>query len=124
MIKKMLLIMFVLIFSPHLLFGQEVVVVLLKSKSCGPCRQLERVLADPAIQTTIAKNNVMFRSYEGEQWPRYLSKHNVTAYPTMLRFERNEQGLWVEKERSVGVKRLDFLLDFLGKRSIIQGLRR
>ncbi len=120
--KKILLCLVLWLWGNNL-FGQDVVVVLLKSESCGPCRQLERVLADPAIQTTISKNSVLFRSYEGEQWPKYLAKHNVTAYPTMLKFERNEQGVWVEKERSVGLKKLDFLLDFLGKRSIIQRLR-
>jgi hypothetical protein len=41
----------------------------------------------------------------------------------MLKFERNSQGVWVEKSRVVGVKRLEFLLDFLGKRNIIKRVK-
>ena len=120
MIRKVLLIMFVLMFSPCLLFGQDVVVVLLKTEGCAPCVELEKVISTPTIQSTIAQNKVLFRAYYGEKWPRYLSKYNITSFPTMLKFVRNEQGDWVEKERVVGLKKLDFLIDFLGKRGIIK----
>ena len=115
--------MFVLIFSPRFLFGQDVVVVLLKTKGCSPCVELEKVISTPAIQSTIAQNKVLFRAYYGEKWPRYLSKHNITSFPTTLKFERDKQGKWVEVGRIVGLKKLDFLLDFLEKRSIIRRVK-
>ena len=119
-----LVIMFVLMFSPCLLFGQDVVVVLLKTKGCSPCVELERVISTPTIQSTITQIKILFRVYYGEQWPKYLAKHKVAAFPTTLKFERDKQGKWVEVGRIVGLRQLDFLLDFLGKRSIIQKVRK
>ena len=115
--------MFVLMFSPHFLFGQDVVVVLLKIRGCSPCKELEGLISDPAVQSTIAQNKVLFRAYDGEKWPRYLSKHNITSFPTTLKFERDKQGKWVEVGRIVGLRQLNFLLDFLGKRSIIRRVK-
>jgi len=117
--KRMLLCLVLWLWG-HNLFAQDVVVVLLKIKSCAPCKELEKVISTPTIQSTIAQNKVLFKAYDGEEWPKYLAKHNVTSFPTMLKFERNERGEWVEKGRVVGVKKLDFLLDFLGKRGIIK----
>ena len=105
------------------LFGQEVVVVLLKTAGCGPCVELEGLISEPIIQSTIAQNKVLFRAYDGEKWPKYLAKHRVTSFPTMLKFERNSQGVWVEQARVVGFRKLKFLLDFLGKRSIIKRVK-
>jgi hypothetical protein len=115
--------MFVLMFSPCFLFGQDVVVVLLKTEGCAPCVELEKVISNPTVQSTIAQNKVLFRAYYGEKWPKYLARHRITSFPTMLKFERNSRGVWVEQERVVGVKKLNFLLDFLGKRSIIKRVK-
>jgi hypothetical protein len=121
--KKVLVIMFVLMFSPCLLFGQDVVVVLLKTEGCAPCVELEKVISNPTVQSTIAQNKVLFRAYEGEKWPKYLARHRVTSFPTTLKFERDKQGKWVEVGRIVGLRQLNFLLDFLGKRSIIKRVK-
>ena len=123
MIRKVLVIMFVLMFSPCFLFGQDVVVVLLKIRGCAPCAELEKVVSDPIVQSTIAQNKILFKAYDGGQWPKYLARHRVTSFPTTLKFERDEQGKWVEVGRIVGLRQLNFLLDFLGKRSIIKRVK-
>ena len=120
--KKVLLCLVLLLWNTNL-FGQDTVVVLLKIRGCAPCTELERALSEPIIQSTIAQNKVLFRAYYGEQWPRYLSKYNVTSFPTTLKFERDKQGKWVEVGRIVGLRQLNFLLDFLGKRSIIRRVK-
>ena len=120
--KRVLLCLVLWLWNTNL-FGQDTVVVLLKIRGCAPCTELERALSEPIIQSTIAQNKVLFRAYYGEQWPRYLSKYNVTSFPTMLKFEKNSEGVWVERERVVGFRKLDFLLDFLGKRGIIRRVK-
>jgi thiol-disulfide isomerase/thioredoxin len=108
---------------PHFLNAEEVVVVLLMKSGCGPCESLKGVLNNPELTQTITTNKQLFKVYYGEDWPKYTKKYGVTSYPTILKFTRDKRGDWVVKDRMVGFQKLDFLLDFLGKRSIIKRVK-
>ena len=116
---KIWLFLFVLLYSPYFLNGDEIVVVLLNRDKCGASRAVEQVLKQPALYQQAKENGQKLKVYYGNDCPDYVKQYKVRWFPTILKFEQDEAGEWVEKERVIGDKNLNFLLDFLGKRRII-----
>lgn len=112
--------LFILLCFSRVLNGDEVIVVLLNKGKCGASRVMERVIREPSLLQQATENKQSIHTYYGNDCPEYIKKHKVRWFPTILKFEKDEAGEWVEKERIIGEKNLDFLLDFLGKRRIIQ----
>jgi len=117
---KIWLCLCILLCFPSFLKGDEVIVVLLNKGKCGASRVMERVIREPSLVQQAAENKQSIHTYYGNDCPDYVKQYKVRWFPTILKFEQDEAGEWVEKERVIGEKNLDFLLDFLGKRRIIQ----
>ncbi len=118
MVKKWICILILLCF-PCFLKGDELVVVLLNREKCGASRAVEQTFKQSILYQQATENGQRIKIYYGNDCPEYIKEHKVRWFPTVLKFEQDETGEWVEKERVIGEKNLNFLLDFLGKRRII-----
>jgi thiol:disulfide interchange protein len=78
---------------------------------CGPCRQLEKTLADPAVARELRQAYV-FVKIDGDQRPDLVRRYGVQAYPTYVLLER---GVRTGHKRGTGYKAPGEFLTWLGR---------
>jgi hypothetical protein len=117
--KKLLFLIITLGFAVNAEAQDEVFVVLVNKGECSLSRAMEKFVQSPEFVQYIASKKYVVKTYYGNDYPDYVRQYNVKWYPTLLKFRRNGDGMWVESGRIIGPRNLKNLLDFVGKRGII-----
>ena len=119
--KRVICLLFLIVFgfSTSVYAQDEVFVVLVNKGECSLSRAMEKFVQSPEFVEYTTSKNYIVKVYYGNDYPDYVRQYNVKWYPTVLKFRRNGDSMWVESGRIIGPRNLKNLLDFVGKRGII-----
>lgn len=94
-------------FDAEVLRAKGTVMVDFTAEWCGPCRALEPLLHQVAVEN---EGRVKVTSVNGDTWPELAARYGVRGFPTVVVFENG-----VEVGRQIGLTSKSRLLSLLNR---------